>query len=86
MESAGEKKKFWGTNRVWRYCRSHMWCSFAMAILVAIVLLMGIMWVYMKKQYYTHLVETTYTTEEALMYKHAESDGDIYKSWIRTFC
>lgn len=67
MESAGEKKKFWGTNRVWRYCRSHMWCSFAMAILVAIVLLMGIMWVYMKKQYYTHLVETTYTTEEALM-------------------
>lgn len=66
MESAGEKK-FWGTNRVWRYCRSHMWCSFAMAILVAIVLLMGIMWVYMKKQYYTHLVETTYTTEEALM-------------------
>lgn len=34
---------------------------------MAIVLLMGIMWVYMKKQYYTHLVETTYTTEEALM-------------------
>ena len=44
-----------------------MWCSFALAILVAIILLMGIMWVYMKNQYYTHLVETTYTTEEALM-------------------
>lgn len=44
-----------------------MWCSFAMAILVAIILLMTIMWVYMKNQYYTHLVETTYTTEEALM-------------------
>lgn len=67
MEGAAEKKKVRGVKKIWNYCRSHMWCSFAMAILVAIILLMGIMWMYMKNQYYTHLVATTYTTEEALM-------------------
>lgn len=67
MEGVEKKKRFQGVRKLWNYCRSHMWCSFAMAILVAIILLMGIIWVYMKNQYYTHLVETTYTTEEALM-------------------
>lgn len=67
MEGVVEKKKICGIKKLQNYCKSHMWCSFAMAILVAIILLMIIMWVYMKKQYYTHLVETTYTTEEALM-------------------
>ncbi|OUN30954.1 cache domain-containing sensor histidine kinase [Blautia sp. An81] len=67
MEGVVEKKEICGIKKVRDYCKSHMWCSFAMAILVAIILLMTIMWVYMKNQYYTHLVETTYTTEEALM-------------------
>lgn len=67
MEGVAEKKKICGIKKLQNYCKSHMWCSFAMAILVAIILLMIIMWVYMKNQYYTHLVETTYTTEEALM-------------------
>lgn len=67
MEGVVEKKKICGIKKLQNYCKSHMWCSLAMAILVAIILLMIIMWVYMKKQYYTHLVETTYTTEEALM-------------------
>lgn len=67
MEGVEKKKRFQVVGKFWHYCRSHMWCSFAMAILVAIILLMGIMWVYMKNQYYAHLVETTYTTEEALM-------------------
>lgn len=67
MEGGEKKKRFQRLGQFWNYCRSHMWCSFALAILVAIILLMGIMWVYMKNQYYTHLVETTYTTEEALM-------------------
>lgn len=67
MEGVVEKKKICGIKKLQNYCKSHMWCSFAMAILVAIILLMIIMWVYMKKRYYTHLVETTYTTEEALM-------------------
>ena len=62
-----QKRKISVGRKFWHYCRSHMWCSCAMAILVAIILLMGIMWVYMKNQYYAHLVETTYTTEEALM-------------------
>ena len=67
MEGVVEKKEICGIKKVRDYCKSHMWCSFTMAILVAIILLMTIMWVYMKNQYYTHLVETTYTTEEALM-------------------
>ena len=67
MEGREKKQRFQRFGQFWNYCRSHMWCSFALAILVAIILLMGIMWVYMKNQYYTHLVETTYTTEEALM-------------------
>ena len=56
MEGVEKKKRFQVVGKFWHYCRSHMWCSFAMAILVAIILLMGIMWVYMKNQYYAHLV------------------------------
>ena len=55
MEGVVEKKKICGIKKLQNYCKSHMWCSFAMAILVAIILLMIIMWVYMKKQYYTSL-------------------------------
>ena len=49
------------------YAKSHMWCSFALAILVSVVLLLVIIMVYMKGQYYTYLVDTTYTTENALL-------------------
>ena len=49
------------------YAKSHMWCSFAMAILVSVILLLVIIMVYMKNQYYTYLVNTTYTTENALL-------------------
>ena len=46
-----------------------MWCScsFALAILASIILLLLIIMVYMKKQYYTYLVETSYVTENALL-------------------
>lgn len=67
MEGAGKKKSFQICRKVWDYCRSHMWCSFAAAILVCVLLLLIIIMVYMRKQYYNYLVETTYTTEEALL-------------------
>ena len=56
MEGAGKKKRFQICRKVWDYCRSHMWCSFAAAILVAIILLMGIMLGYTRNQYYKYLV------------------------------
>ena len=49
------------------YAKSHMWCSFALAILVSVVLLLVIIMVYTREKYYTYLVETTYTTANALL-------------------
>lgn len=62
-----EEKNFQLWRKIRYYCKSHMWCSFAAAILVCVLLLLLIIMVYMKKQYYNYLVETTYTTEEALL-------------------
>lgn len=49
------------------YAKSHMWCSFALAILVSVVLLLVIIMVYTREKYYTYLGETTYTTANALL-------------------
>lgn len=49
------------------YFKSHMWCSFALAIITCILLLLMIVMVYMKRQYYTYLVDTAYATENALL-------------------
>lgn len=49
------------------YAKSHMWCSFALAILVSVVLLLVIIMAYTREKYYTYLVETTYTTANALL-------------------
>lgn len=63
-----EKKKFGPPLKTAvRYYRSHMWCSFATAILASIVLILFIMMGYTKEKYYTYLVDTTYTTENALL-------------------
>lgn len=44
MEGAAkEKNRITGVKKIWDYCKSHMWCSFAAAILIAIILLMFIM-------------------------------------------
>lgn len=34
MEGGEKKKRFQRFGQLWNYCRSHMWCSFAMAILI----------------------------------------------------
>ena len=49
------------------YAKSHMWCSFALAILVSVILLLVIIMVYTREKYYAYLVETTYTTANALL-------------------
>lgn len=67
MKRDREKRKKCIFRNVISYCRGHMWCSFALAILASIILLLLIIMVYMKKQYFTYLVETSYVTENALL-------------------
>ncbi len=89
MEGAGKKKRFQICRKVWDYCRSHMWCSFAAAILVAIILLMGIMLGYTRNQYYKYLVSTTYTTEQALLNsvnKNVESQMETFVNIGSSLC
>ena len=52
--------------------------------MIAIILLMFIMWVYMKEQYYTHFVETTYTTEKALLNSVSINMENQMEAYINT--
>lgn len=54
-------------DRLLHYCKSHMWCSFALAILLSVLVILLILMGYMKTQYYHYLVKTTYTTQDALL-------------------
>ena len=67
MEHRQEKQKKSLVKSAVHYAKSHMWCSFALAILVSVVLLLVIIMVYTREKYYTYLVETTYTTANALL-------------------
>lgn len=69
MEEKNEKQNrvYQYIKKIWNYGVSHMWCSFATAILFSMFLLFFIIMWYMKDQYYTNLVETTYATERALL-------------------
>ena len=66
-EVSGKNKTATGLRKLLYYCKSHMWCSFAMAILVSVLIILLILMVYMKTQYYNYLVSTTYTTQNALL-------------------
>lgn len=67
MEHRREKQKKSLVKSAVHYAKSHMWCSFALAILVSVVLLLVIIMVYTREKYYAYLVETTYTTANALL-------------------
>lgn len=61
-----------------------MWCSFAAAILLSVFLLYFITMWYMKDRYYTNLIETTYSTERALLEsvdKNIENQMEVYVSY-----
>lgn len=69
---------------IWTYVTSHMWCSFAAAILLSVFLLYFITMWYMKDRYYTNLIETTYSTERALLEsvdKNIENQMEAYVSY-----
>lgn len=66
------------------YRSSHMWCSFATAILLSVILLFFITMWYMKDRYYSYLVETTYATERALLKsvdKNIENQMETYVNY-----
>ncbi len=69
---------------IWNYRSSHMWCSFALAILLSMLLLFFITMWYMKDRYYTSLIETTYSTERALLEsvdKNIENQMETYVNY-----
>lgn len=69
---------------LWNYRSSHMWCSFATAILLSVFLLFFITMWYMKDRYYSYLVETTYSTERALLGsvdKNIENQMETYVNY-----
>ena len=69
---------------IWNYKSSHMWCSFATAILLSVILLFFITMWYMKDRYYSYLMETTYSTERALLKsvdKNIENQMETYVNY-----
>jgi|GEM_PF-421057 len=69
---------------IWNYGSSHMWCSFALAILLSMLLLFFITMWYMKDRYYTNLIDTTYSTERALLEsvdKNIENQMEAYVNY-----
>lgn len=53
--------------KIWRYARSHMWCSFAVAIFACMISMLIVTACYLKEQYYTYLMNFIYTTEDQLI-------------------
>ncbi|MCI8797812.1 MAG: histidine kinase [Dorea sp.] len=79
-----QSKVFRYIKAIWTYGTSHMWCSFAAAILLSVFLLYFITMWYMKDRYYTNLIETTYSTERALLEsvdKNIENQMEVYVSY-----
>ncbi len=87
LMKAGENRQskvFRYIKAIWTYGTSHMWCSFAAAILLSVFLLYFITMWYMKDRYYTNLIETTYSTERALLEsvdKNIENQMEVYVSY-----
>ena len=66
-----------------RYCREHMWCSFALVISASILLIVLMLMGYLKNEYYNYLLESTYDTEEAMLSavnKNIENQMENYVS------
>lgn len=53
--------------RTQNYCRSHMWCSFAGAIILAVILVILVTQYYLKNEYLKYLIDSTYDTEQTIL-------------------
>lgn len=53
--------------RAVNYYKLHIWCPFALAIFLSILLIIFILMGYLKNQYYQYLLDTTYDTEKVML-------------------
>lgn len=70
------------TNRLRQYMKSHLWCTFAAVIGAAMLLLFLVLMFYMREQYYRFLLQTTYSTQEALLDTVNENLETLLDSYV----
>lgn len=62
-----EKRGLFTWARFKEYYQSHMWCSFALIILIFLLLIVGIVQSYFKDEYIEYLKDKTYETENTIL-------------------
>ena len=78
------KTKRGGISKARQYAKSHMWCTFAAVIGAAVLLLLLVLMFYMRWQYYSFLLRTTYSTQEALLDTVEENLERLLDSYVAT--
>lgn len=78
------KTKSGGISKARQYAKSHMWCTFAAVIGAAVLLLLLVLLFYMRGQYYSFLLRTTYSTQEALLDTVEENLERLLDSYVAT--
>lgn len=78
------KTKSGAISKARQYAKSHMWCTFAAVIGAAVLLLLLVLLFYMRGQYYSFLLRTTYSTQEALLDTVEENLERLLDSYVAT--
>ena len=78
------KTKRSGISKARQYAKSHMWCTFAVVIGAAVLLLLLVLMFYMRWQYYSFLLRTTYSTQEALLDTVEENLERLLDGYVAT--
>ena len=78
------KTKSGGISKARQYAKSHMWCTFAAVIGAAVLLLLLVLLFYMRGQYYSFLLRTTYSTQEALLDTVEENLERLLDGYVAT--
>ena len=78
------KTKRGGISKARQYAKSHMWCTFAAVIGAAVLLLLLVLMFYMRWQYYSFLLRTTYSTQEALLDTVEENLERLLDGYVAT--
>lgn len=71
-------------SRIRSYVKSHIWFTFAAVIGAAVFLLLLVLMFYMRGQYYQFLLQTTYSTQEALLDTVYENLSTLMDSYVAT--
>ena len=78
------KTKRGGISKARQYAKSHIWCTFAAVIGAAVLLLLLVLMFYMRWQYYSFLLRTTYSTQEALLDTVEENLERLLDGYVAT--